>query len=78
DLNLPDLFDRGVALRMLSDHREQIRDYSRRIWALVVFILWHQSFCGGVRTYRSVQPDQVRRRRKRMAAQRQEVGAGQG
>jgi asparagine synthase (glutamine-hydrolysing) len=75
--NLPDLFDRRVALRMLSEHREQIRDYSRLIWALVVFVLWHQAYCGGVRTYRSVQPDQVRRRRKRMASAQQEVGAGQ-
>lgn len=39
-----ELIDKQAALRMLDAHRSGSFDYSRRIWALLVFMLWHGIF----------------------------------
>jgi asparagine synthase (glutamine-hydrolysing) len=31
-------------LRLLEEHRSGVLDHSRRIWALLVFMLWHGIF----------------------------------
>ncbi|QJC52344.1 asparagine synthase (glutamine-hydrolyzing) [Paenibacillus albicereus] len=36
--------NREHALRMLEDHREGKYDASRKLWTLLVFILWHQMY----------------------------------
>ncbi|MCM3748866.1 asparagine synthase (glutamine-hydrolyzing) [Paenibacillus pasadenensis] len=36
--------DRDHALRMLEDHREGKYDASRKLWTLLVFILWYQMY----------------------------------
>jgi asparagine synthase (glutamine-hydrolysing) len=38
------LLDKAAVLRMLDDHRDGPLDHSRRIWALLVFMLWHGIF----------------------------------
>ncbi len=38
------LLDTAAVLRMLDDHRDGVLDHSRRIWALLVFMLWHGIF----------------------------------
>ncbi|HEY0637701.1 MAG TPA: asparagine synthase (glutamine-hydrolyzing) [Pseudonocardiaceae bacterium] len=38
------LLDTQAVLRMLDDHRDGTLDHSRRIWALLVFMLWHGIF----------------------------------
>ena len=38
------LLDKAAVLRMLDDHRDGSLDHSRRIWALLVFMLWHGIF----------------------------------
>ncbi|WAL67265.1 asparagine synthase (glutamine-hydrolyzing) [Amycolatopsis cynarae] len=38
------LLDKQAVLRMLDEHRTGPLDHSRRIWALVVFMLWHGIF----------------------------------
>ncbi|TVT53677.1 asparagine synthase (glutamine-hydrolyzing) [Amycolatopsis rhizosphaerae] len=38
------LLDKQAVLRMLEEHRTGPLDHSRRIWALVVFMLWHGIF----------------------------------
>jgi asparagine synthase (glutamine-hydrolysing) len=38
------LLDTPAVLRMLDDHRDGVLDHSRRIWALLVFMLWHGIF----------------------------------
>jgi asparagine synthase (glutamine-hydrolysing) len=38
------LLDRDVALSLLDAHRAGPRDYSRKIWTLLVFLLWHGIF----------------------------------
>jgi len=39
--------DTAAVLRMLDEHRTGTLDHSRRIWALLVFILWHGIFVEG-------------------------------
>jgi asparagine synthase (glutamine-hydrolysing) len=38
------LLDLGVVRRMLHEHRTGPRDHSRRIWTLLVFMIWHGIF----------------------------------
>ena len=42
-----DLLDTSVVLRMLDDHRDGVLDHSRRLWALLVFMIWHGIFVEG-------------------------------
>lgn len=39
-----DLIDKPAVLRILEEHRTGTVDHSRRIWALLVFMLWHGIF----------------------------------
>jgi asparagine synthase (glutamine-hydrolysing) len=39
-----ELIDRNAVLRLLEEHRAGTLDHSRRIWALVVFMIWHGIF----------------------------------
>ena len=38
------LIDKNAVLQVLEEHRTDVRDHSRRIWALLVFMLWHGIF----------------------------------
>jgi asparagine synthase (glutamine-hydrolysing) len=38
------LIDRSAALRLLDAHRDGKADYSRKIWTLLVFMIWHGIF----------------------------------
>jgi asparagine synthase (glutamine-hydrolysing) len=38
------LIDTGAALRLLEEHRSGPHDYSRKIWTLLVFMIWHGIF----------------------------------
>ncbi|HSY15076.1 MAG TPA: asparagine synthase (glutamine-hydrolyzing) [Jatrophihabitantaceae bacterium] len=38
------LIDRDAALRLLDAHRAGPHDYSRKIWTLLVFMIWHGIF----------------------------------
>jgi asparagine synthase (glutamine-hydrolysing) len=42
-----ELIDRAVALRLLETHREGPHDYSRKIWTILVFLIWHGIFVEG-------------------------------
>jgi asparagine synthase (glutamine-hydrolysing) len=39
-----ELLDRGAALRLLDAHRDGPHDYSRKVWTLLVFMIWHGIF----------------------------------
>jgi len=41
------LIDTGEALRLLAAHRDGRQDYSRKIWTLLVFMIWHGIFVEG-------------------------------
>jgi asparagine synthase (glutamine-hydrolysing) len=38
------LIDTAAALRLLEEHRSGPHDYSRKIWTLLVFMIWHGIF----------------------------------
>jgi asparagine synthase (glutamine-hydrolysing) len=42
-----ELIDRDAALRLLDAHRDGPHDYSRKIWTLLVFLIWHGIFVAG-------------------------------
>jgi asparagine synthase (glutamine-hydrolysing) len=44
DAGTDHLLDTAVVLRMPDDHRDGVLDHSRRIWALLVFMIWHGIF----------------------------------
>jgi asparagine synthase (glutamine-hydrolysing) len=39
--------DKHAVLRLIEEHRSGIIDHSRRIWALLVFMIWHGIFVEG-------------------------------
>ncbi|TWP48903.1 asparagine synthase (glutamine-hydrolyzing) [Lentzea tibetensis] len=39
--------DKNAVLRLIEEHRSGILDHSRRIWALLVFMIWHGIFVEG-------------------------------
>jgi asparagine synthase (glutamine-hydrolysing) len=38
------LVDKEAVLRLLDAHRTGPHDYSRKVWTLLVFLLWHGIF----------------------------------
>jgi asparagine synthase (glutamine-hydrolysing) len=44
DSQTDELIDRNAVLRLLDEHRAGTVDHSRRIWALLVFMVWHGIF----------------------------------
>jgi asparagine synthase (glutamine-hydrolysing) len=44
DSQTDELIDRNAVLRLLDEHRAGTLDHSRRIWALLVFMIWHGIF----------------------------------
>jgi len=38
------LIERSAALRMLDEHRAGPQDHSRKLWTLLVFMVWHGVF----------------------------------
>ncbi|MGH3950845.1 MAG: asparagine synthase (glutamine-hydrolyzing) [Pseudonocardiaceae bacterium] len=47
DSGTGELIDKPAVLRLLDEHKAGILDHSRRIWALLVFMLWHGIFIEG-------------------------------
>jgi asparagine synthase (glutamine-hydrolysing) len=41
------LIDRSAALRLLAEHRSGPHDYSRKVWTILVLLLWHGIFVEG-------------------------------
>ena len=42
--------DAAAVVRLLDDHRAGVADYSRPIWTVLVFQLWHEIFVAGTLT----------------------------
>jgi asparagine synthase (glutamine-hydrolysing) len=38
------LLDKAAVTRMLEDHRDGRSDHSRRLWTVLVFMIWHGIF----------------------------------
>ncbi len=65
---LHDLFDRDYVLQMLEDHRSGIRDNARKIWTIVIFLLWYETFVEQSRVFVSKESEYVAARRMRILA----------
>ena len=39
-----ELIDLGVVRTMLDEHRSGASDHSRRLWTVLIFMLWHAIF----------------------------------
>jgi asparagine synthase (glutamine-hydrolysing) len=44
DSHADDLIDKAAVLALLEAHRTGPLDYSRKIWTLLVFLVWHGIF----------------------------------
>lgn len=42
-----ELLNKNAVLQMLEEHRSGVLDHSRRLWALLVFMIWHGIFVEG-------------------------------
>lgn len=38
------LINKQFVLRLLEDHKNNVRDNSRKVWTLLIFMLWHQVY----------------------------------
>jgi asparagine synthase (glutamine-hydrolysing) len=47
DSQADDVIDRDAALRLLAEHRAGPHDYSRKIWTILVLLIWHGIFVEG-------------------------------
>ncbi|PWI58805.1 asparagine synthase (glutamine-hydrolyzing) [Sulfoacidibacillus thermotolerans] len=63
---LDDLFDKDYVLHLLEEHRQGVRDHARKIWAIVIFLLWHQIFVVQSQSFISKESELVAKRRHRM------------
>ncbi|WLD92667.1 asparagine synthase (glutamine-hydrolyzing) [Alkalihalobacillus sp. AL-G] len=46
--------DKTIILQMLEDHRNGKRDYSRKIWTVLVFMIWHQIYVEKIYDFQEV------------------------
>lgn len=49
--------DPSAVVELLDEHRNGVADHSRRIWTVLVFMLWHDLFVAETRTVEVPQPD---------------------
>src|SRR5699024_10628448 len=47
DAQTDEFLDPAAVLRLLDEHRSGTADHSRRIWTILVFLLWHGTFVTG-------------------------------
>jgi len=47
DSRTDELLDKRAVLALLDEHKSGALDHSRRIWALLMFMLWHGIFIEG-------------------------------
>ncbi len=61
---LDDLFDKEHVLHMLEEHRAGVRDHARKVWAIVIFLLWYEAFVTNTRVFVPQAPESVKIRRE--------------
>lgn len=50
------LIDLDAVRQMLEEHRNGVSDHSRRLWTVLIFMLWHAIFIEGSVTPRISEP----------------------
>jgi asparagine synthase (glutamine-hydrolysing) len=58
------LFDKNYVLKLLADHKAEVRDNSRKVWTILMFMLWHQIYIEQTVTYQPQASPNVDLRRK--------------
>jgi len=66
------LINKAYVLYMLDEHREGHADYSRKIWTILIFMLWHQIFIEQTHHFGPYVSPSVEERRKKSVLQ--EIG----
>jgi asparagine synthase (glutamine-hydrolysing) len=56
DAQADEYLDPAAVLRLLEEHRAGVADHSRRIWTILVFLLWHGIFVTGAITPQVPEP----------------------
>ncbi|GAA4705956.1 asparagine synthase (glutamine-hydrolyzing) [Brevibacillus fulvus] len=65
------LINKAYVLYMLDEHREGHGDYSRKIWTILIFMLWHQIFIEQKYSFEPFVSPTVEIRRKKNASMQQ-------
>ncbi|WP_026074224.1 asparagine synthase (glutamine-hydrolyzing) [Brevibacillus massiliensis] len=68
------LINKAFVLYMLDEHREGHADYSRKIWTILVFMLWHQIFIEQKYQFEPYISPTVEIRRQKSAELHQQIG----
>ncbi|MCA0989738.1 asparagine synthase (glutamine-hydrolyzing) [Pseudalkalibacillus hwajinpoensis] len=51
------LIDKTIVIKLLQAHKAEKGDYSRKIWTVLIFMLWHQIFVEGVYSFEELQKE---------------------
>ncbi|WP_096437003.1 asparagine synthase (glutamine-hydrolyzing) [Alteribacter populi] len=54
------VFDQKASLQLLEDHRNGKADYSRKIWTILTYILWHKQFIESTHRLRTIENDRLK------------------
>lgn len=60
------LFDKQFLLNMLEAHRSNKGDYSRKLWTVLIFMIWHQIYIEGLYQYN--EPVKLEKKHKKVAS----------
>jgi asparagine synthase (glutamine-hydrolysing) len=62
------LINKQYVMQLLEDHKNHVRDNSRKVWTVLVFILWHQIYIEQSVTFSPHVSSNVKLRRERGSA----------
>jgi asparagine synthase (glutamine-hydrolysing) len=61
------LIDKSYVLRLLEEHKNGVRDHARKVWTVLVFLLWHRIYVEQALSFPAEASPNVELRRKRNA-----------
>ncbi|MGZ4163550.1 MAG: asparagine synthase (glutamine-hydrolyzing), partial [Tumebacillaceae bacterium] len=59
------LINKKYVMQLLEDHKNGVRDNARKVWTVLVFMMWHQIYVEGAVDIRSTVSPNVKLRRER-------------
>lgn len=51
------LFDKNYLRHLLSEHQKGIKDNSRKLWTVIIFMIWHQVYVEGKYSFESLEKE---------------------
>jgi asparagine synthase (glutamine-hydrolysing) len=64
DSDVDHLINKQYVLQLLEDHKNNVRDNSRKVWTVLVFLLWHQIYMEGAIQFSPTVSPNVKMRRE--------------